>query len=83
MGGPYGVRMWFLLQLVVFFAAFAFFTETGIGVGLGMAPVIVSAALAWLATTFISWIIDLLRRRKNALLVRRKQRTYDGGLPRI
>lgn len=73
--------MWFLLQIAVFFAFFAFFTETGIGHGLGLAPVIISGALAWLATFVASWLIDLRRRRKGALLVRGEQRADDSRLP--
>jgi hypothetical protein len=66
---------WWLLQLAVFFGVFAFFTETGLGEGHGIAPVALSMGMAWLVTFIASKAIDLFRRSKNALLVQRKHRT--------
>lgn len=53
---------WFALQFVVALGVFVLIGET-VGVeGRGLAPAIVSMAVAWGATTLVSKLVDLSRR---------------------
>lgn len=73
--------LWKLYQLAVFFTVFALFVESGQTKDLGLAPLIVSVAAAWLATALPFAVMDLLRRGQ-ALLLNGHQRIDDRRLSR-
>jgi hypothetical protein len=62
--------LWYLFQFAVFFGIFAWINETGIGNGLGLAPIGFAAGIAFGLTWLLGKAIDWRRRRKEALLLR-------------
>jgi peptidoglycan/LPS O-acetylase OafA/YrhL len=73
--------LWYLFQFAVFFGIFAWTNETGIGHGLGIAPVVTSAAVAFGLTWLLGRAVDWWRRRKQALLFRSHESVDDGRPP--
>ncbi len=52
--------LWKLFQIAVFFGVFAALHESGVAKDTGMAPVVVSGAVAFVATVALSAALDVL-----------------------